>query len=253
LDAGSGTSDVTGQPWNVTGLTPGTTYYYRVCGKNAATGTEQVCGAVMAFMTTGAPTVPAASTGPATAITNTGAALSGTINAHGATTAYTFEYGTGLTFGNVATVENGGSSTADEPVTGTLSGLSPNTTYFYRLVATNSQGTTNGPVMSFTTMGPPTAPAVTDGAATNVTSTSAVLHGTVNPQAQPTSFVFEYGVGTSLNQVTTTDNAGSFGGVEDVSLPTGTLSPATNYCFRLVATNPIGTTAATPLQCFRTA
>jgi hypothetical protein len=72
---------VAGKPWVLTGLTPATTYYDRVCGTNSVSSPGQVCGAVMAFTTTGAPTAPGAVTGSASAITDPGATLSGTLNA----------------------------------------------------------------------------------------------------------------------------------------------------------------------------
>ncbi|HWG28082.1 hypothetical protein [Actinospica sp.] len=252
FDAGSGSTATAQPPQAITGLTAATTYYYRACGKSSATGSGQVCGAVVAFTTTGGPTSPTATTSAATGISDTGATMNGTVNAHGSLTAYTFEYGTSIGFGSISTVENGGSSTADEPVSVTLSGLAPNTTYFYRLVATNTPGTTNGAVMTFTTAGAAGAPVVTNGNATSITSTGAVLNGTVDPEGQQTSFLFEYGVGTSLNQITAIDNAGAYGGVENVGLPTGTLTTMTNYCYRIVATNATGTSTGTPLKCFRT-
>jgi len=41
-------------------------------------------------------------------------------------------------------VDNAGTGTAPWPVNATLSGLQPSTTYFYRLIATSSQGTVTG-------------------------------------------------------------------------------------------------------------
>ena len=201
-----------------------------------------MCGAVQSFTTSGT-SVPSVSTTTATAITNAAAQLNGTVNAHGAGTAYVFEYGTSTAFGTVAPVLSGnaGSGTASLPVSTSLSGLQPRTTYYYRLVATNSQGTTTGAVQSFTTTGAATAPAVSTAAASNLTQTGAVLRGTVNPRGQTTSFTFEYGTTTSFGQITSVDNAGNHSSIVPVSLPVSGLTPNTTYLYRIVATNATGT------------
>ena len=96
---------------------------------------------------------PTATTSAASSVTSTGATLNGSINANSASTAVTFEYGT--------TVSYGTSITADQsPVTGSsatsvskaITGLTPNTTYHYRVVGVSANGTTNGSDQSFTTL-----------------------------------------------------------------------------------------------------
>ncbi len=84
--------------------------------------------------------------------------------------------------------------------------------------------------------------AVTTGAATDVTQTSAILNGTVNPNGESTNYYFEYGADTSYGSTTESTSAGS--GTTDVSVSveiTG-LTSGTTYHFRLVATNSSGTT-----------
>ncbi len=86
---------------------------------------------------------------------------------------------------------------------------------------------------------PPVPPTVNTGSATSVTSSSATLNGTVNPNGASTTYYFEYG--TSYGSTTTETDAGS--GTEEVSVSadlTG-LSEGTTYHFRLVATNSAGT------------
>jgi hypothetical protein len=256
LSAGSGTSPVSQPAQAISGLSPATTYYHRVCANNQRTGPgvgNQVCGAVRSFTTPGGPTAPSATTGPSSSIANTSAQVDGTVNAHGAGTAYVFEYGTSTAFGQIAPIPagNAGSGTAGLPVTRTLTSLQPNTTYLYRLVATNSQGTTRGAVMSFTTTGPATAPVVTTGAATNVGSGTATLNGTVNPKGRATTYTFEYGTTTSFGSITAVDNAGNAGSALPVSLAVSGLSPSTTYLYRIVATNSAGTSTA-PVMSLKT-
>ena len=243
-------------PRAVTGLAPATTYSYRACANNVITGAgaaNQVCGAVRSLTTSGGPTAPSATTDAASSVTATTAQVNGKVIAHGAATAYVFEYGTTTGFGQIAPLPSGnaGSGTASLPVTASLSGLAPNTTYVYRLVATNSQGTTTGPVMQFGT-GPPLAPAVTTGAASNVTPASATLSGTVNPRGQVTSFTFEYGTTASFGQISAIDSTGDgLPGTRPVSLSVSGLTPATTYWYRIVATNATGTTEG-PVMSFAT-
>ncbi|MHA3771210.1 beta strand repeat-containing protein [Verrucomicrobiota bacterium sgz303538] len=98
------------------------------------------------------PLVPGITTTPPSDITTTGATLKGTVNASGSDTTVTFEYGLTPTFGNsiVATPGTvaGRSTTA---VSATLSGLAPHATYYYRLTASNSNGSNSTTGASFTT------------------------------------------------------------------------------------------------------
>jgi phosphodiesterase/alkaline phosphatase D-like protein len=240
FDAGSGTA-LEGQPGQViTGLAANTTYLYRVAARH---GTDpEVFGEVRAFTTGGSPTPPAAVTGVAAQTSPTGGTAVGVVNAHGQPTAYTIEYGTSTSFGNIAAVQSAGSSTGDLFVSVPFGGLSPGTTYYYRLVATNATGTTLGQVSTFTTS--PTAPTAITGAASAVTPTGAVLSGTLNPRNGATAFTFEYGTTTSFGQITAVDSVPATPALSrTVSLPVSGLSPDTMYFFRLVATNANGTTA----------
>ena len=85
--AGSGSSS-TSVSKSVTGLKPGTTYHFRLVATSDA-GT--VAGADQVFTTQSAPTV---TTGSATAIGPTSAALGGTVNPNGRSTSWYVEYGT---------------------------------------------------------------------------------------------------------------------------------------------------------------
>ncbi|HEY5195459.1 MAG TPA: fibronectin type III domain-containing protein [Solirubrobacteraceae bacterium] len=189
------------------------------------------------------PTSPIAVTGTASGQTKSGATVSGTVNPDALTTAYTFEYGTSTQFGSITPVVELDDAITPEPLSQTLTGLAPNTLYLYRIVATNSAGTSFGPVTSFTTTGTPEAPTVATGAASGITSTAATLAGTVDPNAEQTTFTFEYGPNNNFGSISTVvalDNAGQ---VEPVSAALSGLSPGTNYRYRVVATNATGTTA----------
>jgi alpha-tubulin suppressor-like RCC1 family protein len=111
-------------------------------------------------------TPPTVTTGSAASVVSTGATLNGTVNANGASTTVTFQYGTTTGYGSTATAAqspiSGSSNTA---VSAAISGLAAHTQYHFRVVGVNSAGTSNGSNATFTTGNTnPTAPnAVTTG------------------------------------------------------------------------------------------
>jgi len=93
--AGSGTADVPASA-TLANLQPGATYHYRVVATSVA-GTT--LGADQTFTTlggSGAPSSqpPSATTGAASAVSASGATLSGRVDPNGQPTTYAFEYGT---------------------------------------------------------------------------------------------------------------------------------------------------------------
>src|SRR5581483_4062252 len=97
------------------------------------------------------------------------------------------------TYGAKTTSASAGSGTSDTAVTGSLTGLTPGTTYHYRVVATSTAGTGHGADGIFTTPAPP---GVVTGAASGVTPSAATLHGSVDPNGRATTYFFEYGTST---------------------------------------------------------
>lgn len=98
--------------------------------------------------------VPATSTTlAATSLTATSVVLNGIVNANGGGAAVSFDYGLLSSYGaNVAGMPgsvSGGTSTA---VSTTLTGLTPGTTYHFRVNGSNGSGTANGADLTFTTL-----------------------------------------------------------------------------------------------------
>jgi NHL repeat len=87
---------------------------------------------------------PTAITEDATDITTSEATLNGSVNPHGIETTYLFEYGSSGGYGKAAPPKSAGSGTESAKVNLKITGLSPNTLYYYRISATNSHGTTVG-------------------------------------------------------------------------------------------------------------
>ena len=89
-------------------------------------------------------------TNPATNVASFSATLNGTVNPNGLTTAVHFDYGITTNYGSsTATQTYQGSTTQN--VTANLSSLTAGATYHFRIVASNSAGTTYGADRSFTT------------------------------------------------------------------------------------------------------
>lgn len=89
----------------------------------------------------------------ATDVEPTTATLEADVNPNGAETTYQFEYGTTAEYGSKvpASPKSIGSGTSAVEVSEEIEGLEPETTYHYRLVATNAEGTTEGADQTFTT------------------------------------------------------------------------------------------------------
>jgi phosphodiesterase/alkaline phosphatase D-like protein len=226
----------------LTGLTANRTYLYRIVASNSL-GTST--GAIMTF-NTGTSGAPIVTTGTPTSLANTTATLNAQVNPHGQATTATFEWGTSTSFGHITTVVALDNAFADEPLAAGLTGLTADTTYVYRVVATNASGTIAGPVRTFNT-GPGGTPIVTTGAASAVTSTSATLSATVDPHGVQTEFQFAYGQNGELDHRSAKDNAGSTNGPLTVSLPIAGLTPGLTYSYTIIATNGRGVSTGSTL------
>jgi hypothetical protein len=138
----------------------------------------------------------------------------------------------------------------DKPVQLALSGLSVATSYHFRIVAVDSAShTTFGPDVTFTTL----PAAFVDGeSVSDVTAESATLEAEINPLGTDTTYQFRYGPTTAC-------------GTEECSVPmapvdigSGTsditvtpqhiqgLQPGTEYHYRVVARNALGTIEGQP-------
>lgn len=121
-----------------------------------------------------------------------------------------------------------------------VKGLKPGTTYHYRLVATNSAGTSHGKDLSFTVPAD-SKPLVAAGPASRLTSTTARIQGRLNALGLKTQTWFEYGPDTGCGSKTPVTD-----GILEITPRTAYanlngLKPGTTYHFRLVAVNEKGT------------
>ena len=94
---------------------------------------------------------PSVTTTAATAVLLTTATLNGTINPNGLASNYHFDYGTTISYGNSTTTTPAGAGSSSVDVNAPITGLTSGVTYHFRLVGVNSDGTSNGNDMTFTT------------------------------------------------------------------------------------------------------
>jgi hypothetical protein len=209
----------------------------------------------------GAPTVDSEST---SSIGSTTATLNADVNPFDVQTTCTFQYISDADFVSDGSTFGAGTQTANctpSPLTPTgfndvaasadISGLSINTTYDFRAVATNADapdGGVDGTTQQFTTLG---AAAIDSLSASNVGAVSAELDASINPLGTDTTCVFEIvddndftnNGGFSAPQTQTIACPADLGaGNTDVSTSvqvTG-LTPGTLYDFEVVATNGLG-------------
>lgn len=186
-----------------------------------------------------APAVPVVTTNLASSISFNTAALNASVNPSGADTTAHFDWGRSTAYGSQTASQHVGAGTSSQPYSAVLSGLSPNTTYHYRISASNAAGSAKGQDATFATG--PLPPVATTRAATSITRTAAQLNGTVNPGGRPTTYYFQYGTTASYTSQTPTANAGSGTAPKTVSTKVNGLQRATTYHMRLVATNASGT------------
>ncbi len=99
---------------------------------------------------------PTATTGPATVVQQTTATLNGFVDDHGRKATYYFQFGTSTHYGSRTSSGTIGSNRRSAPVARGAAGLTPDTTYHYRIVATSSSGTGRGADRTFHTPPIPT-------------------------------------------------------------------------------------------------
>ena len=130
--------------------------------------------------------------------------LTGTVNPNGAATTYVFEYGTKAAFGSSTRRVSVGEGTAAVSVEATISGLKPATTYVYRLVAENAEGTAQGLTRTFTTA--TTACTADSAAITAAERTVAQQKLTVAQQSQSVASA-QAGVSSAVDSATVAQDA----------------------------------------------
>jgi hypothetical protein len=267
--AGTGEQKVKAE---LSGLKAGTTYHFRLVSENE---NGMNVGADREFTTL--PAVEALSTGPVANLMPTSATLTGSLTPNsekeplGLDAHYYFQYVRYVKERTESTTvcdpepqaspepctdvpappgTDAGAGTQAVEAKTDLPGLQPNTSYHYRLIATNSLGTTTGEDEHFTTSGPPR---ITSEATTGIEHYGATIHARVDPDELESEYHFEYGESTSYGTEVPLGGAKIPAGEVPVaeSATLSGLKIGTTYHFRVVASNGAGITFG-PDQTFTT-
>jgi sugar lactone lactonase YvrE len=110
-------------------------------------------------------------------------------------------------------------------VSASLTGLAPNTGYYYRVVATGPGGTVAAPASSFLTVLTVPPPTVATAPATAVGPVGATLNGTVNPEGASATALFQYSTDPTFTPTVATTIASGF------NYPTGVAVDAAGDVF----------------------
>jgi purple acid phosphatase-like protein/hemolysin type calcium-binding protein len=216
----------------VTGLQPGTRYYYRVSARSDAGTTV---GQTRSFTTREGPLVV---TGPAQ-VSGVSVVLTGSVDPVGRSTDWWFELGQTTSYGTTTVVKNAGSGRGAVAVSESVAGLKPGTEYHIRLAARSSAGTTRGADVAFRTAG---VPVVGRPSVSAISLTRAVVGADVATSGLETRVWIEYGrrgtFGSRTAAAVVPGNVTS----RRVSLRLTGLVSGARYSFHVVAQNGAGTT-----------
>jgi hypothetical protein len=134
---------------NISGLTASTTYHFRIVATNSG-GTRY--GSDRTFTTTAPPPPPppVVTTNAATHVARRSATLNGSVDPQGLSTTVRFQYGrtTGYAFTTANQIFTGNTT---QNAAANIRGLRSRKRYHFRIVATNSAGTSYGSDRTFTT------------------------------------------------------------------------------------------------------
>jgi hypothetical protein len=192
-------------------------------------------------------TGPHVSTGSTSSLNDTSATVTGLVDPadRGDVTTCRFEYGLNSSYGSSVPCEPAtpyASAGNEVEVHALLPGLSPGTTYHYRVAAANSHDQSVGTDHELATTASPSIDAFSS---SGVTATTADLNARINPEGLQTTCLFEYGTTPNYGQLTACPNEGSIGSSHAYQLVSTNLSELQErvvYHFRVVAENSSGKT-----------
>ncbi len=257
--SGSWSGDKPLSGWASTGPLYQTSTFTLTCGNP---GAPSASNSVTVYVNNNNNTAPSVTTNNASNVGPTSATLNGFVNSNGGNnTIAWFQWGTNANFYNQTNQNNYG-STGGTSYSYYLSGLSPNTTYYFRAVAQNDSGLiAYGNQMSFSTSNTcdynnnscgNNQIYVNTYPATGVSDTSATLNGYVSSGSSSSylSRWFEWGINGYLGNKT--NETSQYGGSGNFSQTIFNLAPNTVYRYRAAARDSSGYVAYGNIYSFTT-
>ena len=193
-------------------------------------------------------TSPVVNTLAATSLTASSALLNGTVNPGGLATNYYFDYGTTTSYGTSTAAVSAGSGTTAAAASASISSLVAGSTYHFRIVATNTGGTSYGSDLTFT----PGQAVVSTTIASAISTISASAGGNVSADGGSTITARGVCWGTATAPVVTGSHTSDGTGTGVFSSSITGLTDNTLYYYRAYATNGGGTVYGNELS-FNTA
>ena len=222
----------------ITGLTSGSTYYYRakaVAGNTVTNGTER------SFTTTGSSpgggggaTPPTVTTGSAAGITASAATLNGVLVSLGNVSSANVSFEWGTTSGSYAYQTPTSTLTAADQYQADITGLSAATTYYFRAKAVGSS-TVFGAETSFVTGQATIPPSVATDGAVDITGNSATLQGTFTGLGSAPTVNISFQWGTTSGSYSDETPTATMGTTAPFQATITGLTTGTKYYFRAKA------------------
>ncbi|EDY18001.1 peptidase M36 fungalysin [Chthoniobacter flavus Ellin428] len=182
-----------------------------------------------AFDVLGSP--PGSTTLAASAITATSVTLNGSVNANGTLSTVSFDYGPTAAYGATITgTPASASGLSATPVTASMTGLTPGTTYHFRVKGLNSYGTTNGNDLTFTTLS-------SNATLSNLSPSS----GTLSPAFSSSTTSYTASVSNSTLQISLTPTVGDVASTVKVNGTTVASGSPSNPISLTIGNNTITT------------
>ena len=241
----------------LSGLSAGSTYYYRVVAVNNGGTTERTGNFITNNYGTGLINNITFSSPSVTNRGNNSASIEGRIYANGnyiESAWFEYDY-SGNSFSRTTGYKYLNSS-SDRYETFYIDSLSPNASYVGRIAVRSNGQTFYSNSISFSTTGGgnqySSAPEVETKEPSSVLYNFALLKGTVNTKASATAVWFEYGTSESnLYAKTSESNVGWENTYKDFYQISGSLKASTTYYYRAMARNAYGTDSG-EVRSFRT-
>lgn len=172
--------------------------------------------------------------------------LSGAVNPNGDRASYYFDYGPTSSYGSSTPLMETNFTNQLDLVSAIVSGIKAQTTYHFRIVATNTTGTTYGRDHTFVAnVG---IPIISTPSVSAATTSSVTVTAKINPSGLATQAQLDYGTSTTYGQQTPPQQLSSGQVPVAFAATLAGLAPKTLYHFRVDTTNAAGTSLGTDIS-----